>query len=164
MSAKTIRKALGTLQDDPDHAQAWSELAEAVGFKGVTGPLAAAADVGMPDDELARLLEAARRAHQTSGEFDAVARILEMEVSLSHGTARRASLEGELARVLNEEVLDDVGAVAAYRRLLEMRPGIPPPKKPSSRARPGRRAGPTSSRATCTRRRELRTRRSRARS
>jgi tetratricopeptide (TPR) repeat protein len=121
MSAKTIRKALGTLQDDPDHAKAWSELAEAVGFKGVDQPLAAA-DVGMSRDELASLLEAARHAHQIRGEYDAVARILEMEVSLAHGTDREATLETERARVLNDEVLDDGGAVAAYMRLLELRP------------------------------------------
>jgi len=124
MSAKTIRKALGTLQDDPDHAKAWIELAEALGFGGVEHGLAAA-DVGMAADELAKLLEAARRAHEVRGEYDAVGRILEMEVSLSHGTGRRASLEAELARVLNDEVIDDAGAVAAYRRLLELRPGDP---------------------------------------
>jgi golgin subfamily B member 1 len=123
MSAKTIRKALGTLQDDPDHAKAWIELGEAVGFKGVEHPLAAVSDAGMPGGELAKLLEAARREHEVRGEYDAVARILEMEVSLSHGTERRAALEAELARVFNDEVLDDAGAVAAYMRLLEMRPG-----------------------------------------
>src|ERR1700722_3285700 len=122
MSAKTIRKALGTLQDDPEHAEAWKELADAVGFVGVDKPLAQKDDLGMDRGELAKLLEAARRAHETRGEGDAVARILEMEVSAAHGTERQASLEAELARVLDQDVIDDERAVAAYQRLLVLRP------------------------------------------
>jgi golgin subfamily B member 1 len=125
MSAKTIRKALGTLQDDPDHAEAWGDLAEALGFKGVEGPLAPDEDLGMDRAELAKLLEAARRAHGARGEDDAVARLLEMEIAAANGTERQTSLEAELARVLDQDVLDDAHAVASYRRLLALRPGDP---------------------------------------
>jgi golgin subfamily B member 1 len=125
MSAKTIRKALGTLQDDPDHAQAWSELAAAIGFQSVDQALVPEEPHGMERAELAKLLEAARRAHESRGEADAVSKLLEMEVSLAHGTERRAALETELARVLDQDILDDERAVAAYKRLLEIRPGDP---------------------------------------
>ena len=50
MSAKTIRKALGTLQDDPDHAEAWGDLTEALGFKGVDSPLQPKENVEMDSD------------------------------------------------------------------------------------------------------------------
>src|SRR5580704_9942243 len=101
MSAKTIRKALGTLQDDPDHEEAWGDLAEALGFKGVSSPLAARENPDLDGAELAKLLEAARRAHGARGEDDAVARILEIEVAAANGTDRQATLEAELARVLD---------------------------------------------------------------
>jgi tetratricopeptide (TPR) repeat protein len=123
MSAKTIRKALGTLQDDPDHARAWSELVEALGFTSVDAGLSPSADPEMTPEELAKLLEAARRAHEMRREYDAVARILELEVAASHGTDKEAALEAERARVLDDEVLDDARAVAAYRRLQTLRPG-----------------------------------------
>ena len=124
MSAKTIRKALGTLQDDPEQAQAWTELADAVGFTASTNPLQpGASNDALPAVELAQLLEAARRAHQGRREYDAVERILEMEVALAHGTANEAPLQAELARVLDEELLDDARATPAFQRLLELRPG-----------------------------------------
>src|SRR5580692_8420917 len=123
MSAKTIRKALGTLQDDPDHARAWTELAEALGFTSVDAPLSPDADRGMTLEELAKLLEAARRAHEMRREYDAVARILEFEVAVAHGTEKEAALEVERARVLDDEVLDDARAVSAYERLQKLRPG-----------------------------------------
>ena len=60
MSAKTIKGALGLLQDDPDHGQAWQQLkAEVEG------------DPGMNPEELGKLLEAARRAHDGRRETEA---------------------------------------------------------------------------------------------
>ena len=52
MSAKTIKTALGLLQDDPENAEAWQ------GLRNQTR------DPGMDGDELRKLLEAARRAHE----------------------------------------------------------------------------------------------------
>ncbi len=46
MSAKTIKSALGLLQDDPDHAEAWEKLHVEVG-----------GDSGMDAAELSKLLE-----------------------------------------------------------------------------------------------------------
>ncbi len=121
MSANTIRTALGLLQDDPDNEQAWSDLRSALGVASVKtrgGERAPAAD-----PELGKLVSSARRAHEMRREFDAVARLLEMEVVLAHGTAEEATLLAELARVLDEEVFDDARAVLAYEGYLKLVPG-----------------------------------------
>src|SRR5579872_1861154 len=110
MSAKTIKSALGLLQDDPESAQAWQQLRDEV-----------AGDTGMSSEELVRLLEAARRAHEARREYDAVARLLGIEVDAALGTPREVTLLTELARVLDEELLDDERARAVYERLLALR-------------------------------------------
>ncbi len=111
MSAKTIKSALGLLQDDPENGQAWQQLREEV-----------ASDHGMAREELAKLLEAARRAHDARREAEAVAKLLEVEVDVARGTDREADLLAELARTLDEDLLDDERARAAYERLLSVRP------------------------------------------
>ena len=112
MSAKKIRSALGLLQDDPDNDKAWQDL----------GDVVRGGDVGMNAEELAKLLEAARRAYEMRREYDAVARMLAVEAALASGTPREAELQAELARVLDEELLDDERSTSAYARLLELRP------------------------------------------
>jgi len=112
MSAKTIKSALGLLQDDPDHAQAWERLQGEV-----------SGDPGMGREELSKLLEAARRAHEARRETEAVARLLAIEIGVAAGTDRESDLVAERARVLDEELLDDAGAREAYERLRQLRPG-----------------------------------------
>mgnify|MGYP001087573128 CR=1 FL=1 len=119
MSANTIRNALGVLQDEPDNEQAWNELRSALGYAGADGTV----DPGeMGASELASLLEAARRAHEMRREYEAVADLLEIEAALATGE-REAELALELARVRDDVLLDDAGALAAYRRVLALRPG-----------------------------------------
>ncbi|WP_394820879.1 tetratricopeptide repeat protein [Pendulispora albinea] len=128
MSAQTIRNALGVLQEDPDNGRAWADLGEAVGYSrqsGISQP-----PEGVPPEsselskeELATLLEGARRAHELRREYEAVARLLQWEVEIAKGTEREAALVAELARVLDEELLDDEGSSLAYMHLLELRPG-----------------------------------------
>jgi tetratricopeptide (TPR) repeat protein len=113
MSAQTIRTALGLLQDDPDQEKAWNDLEEAVTAK----------DAGIEQGELARLLEAARHAHEGRREWDAVVKLLELEVALAAGTPGEAALQADLARVFEDEILDDKAATTAYKRLLELAPG-----------------------------------------
>ncbi len=112
MSAKTIKRALGLLQDDPDNDQAWRELRDEV-----------AGDPGMDAGELATLLEAARRAHEGRRDYEAVAHQLDVEVAAAAGTPREADLLVELAHVLDDELLDDERARATYEKLLAVRPG-----------------------------------------
>ena len=111
MSAKTIKSALGLLQDDPDSTEAWQEL-----LHQVEGPH------GMGPEELAALLEAARRAYETRREYEAVGKLLEIELVAARGTPREPVLLAELARILDEELLDDAAARAAYERLLALKP------------------------------------------
>jgi tetratricopeptide (TPR) repeat protein len=111
MSAKTIKSALGLLQDDPDSAQAWQDLRSEL------------RESGMGASELAKLLDAARRAHEARREYEAVAKLLEIEIEANIGSEdRRVELLAEHARILDEELLDDEGATAAYERLAAARP------------------------------------------
>lgn len=114
MSEQTIRRALGQLQDDPEHQGAWAELQDAV-----LDPDAA----GMTHDALQQLLEAARQEHAARHEFEAVARLLELEVLLSDGKPREVELQAELARVLNEVLDDALRAIPALERLAKLRGG-----------------------------------------
>ncbi|HEY5145376.1 MAG TPA: hypothetical protein VII82_01350, partial [Polyangiaceae bacterium] len=115
MSAKTIKSALGLLQDDPDSASAWQSLRSQVEN-----------DPGMNADELATLLESARRVYEGRREYEAVQKILEIELVAApgmSGTPREHTLLAELARVLDEELMDDAAARSAYERLLANAPG-----------------------------------------
>src|SRR5580704_17927046 len=114
MSAKTIKSALGLLQDDPDNGKAWQDL---------RGELSG--DAGMSPAELAKLLEAARRAHEGRRELDAVAKLLELEVAVASSAGeegRKGELLAELARVLDDELVDYAGARSAYERLVALGP------------------------------------------
>jgi tetratricopeptide (TPR) repeat protein len=113
MSEQTIRRALGKLQDDPEQESAWAELQDAV-----LDPAAA----GMNNDSLASLLESAREEHAGRHEFDAVARMLELELLLLEGNPREVALQYELVRVLNEVLDDTRRAIPALERLAKMRP------------------------------------------
>ncbi len=118
MTANTIRNALGVLQDEPDNEQAWSDLRETLGYTSDEGTV----DPGeLGPAALAQLLEAARQAHEMRREYEAVAELLEIESALASGD-REAELVSELATVRDDILLDDAGAVAAYRRLLTLRP------------------------------------------
>ncbi|MGH7270451.1 MAG: hypothetical protein ACREJ3_08470, partial [Polyangiaceae bacterium] len=112
MSAKTIKGALGLLQDDPDSLSTWQELRREV-----------EGDHGMVSGELSSLLEAARRAYEARREYEAVGKLLEIEVAAARGTPREAALLAERARVLDEDLLDDAAAKAAYEALQALRTG-----------------------------------------
>ena len=115
MSSQKIRNALGLLQDDAENESAWRDLQDAI----------AEPDIGMSDDQFIDLLEAALKEHQTRREWQAVANLLECEISRFRNTAREASWQAELAHLLEDELLDDVRAQAAYQRVLDLRSGDP---------------------------------------
>ena len=110
MSAQDIRAALGRLQQEPDREDAWTELTDAATSPG-----------GLALEERKALLEAARRGHELRREWDAVARVLELEVALAAGTPVGFAMQWELARVLDEELGDLPRARAAYEALLAAR-------------------------------------------
>ena len=112
MSVETIRVALGRLQDDPENETTWNELAEAV-----TAP-----DLGVSNAEVERLLGMERGRHEQRREWDAVARLLELEVSFAGGGPVEAPMQAELARIYQDELVDPERALAAYHRLRQIRP------------------------------------------
>ncbi len=115
MSASTIRNALGLLQDDPDHARAYQDLRDALG--------SGQAIADMSREQLAKLLEAARTAHASRLEYDAVASLLELEVVQAQGTDREVALLLELARVADEHLFDAGRAGEIYARVLTLDAG-----------------------------------------
>src|SRR5678815_5658856 len=98
MSANTIRTALGLLQDDPDHEQAYLDPKEALG---------SGKPEGMTTDEARALLAAARRAHEARREHDAVASRRGLDVLLAQGDASEVDMLRQLARVCVGELFDD---------------------------------------------------------
>ena len=90
----SLKEALGRLQDEPENEAAWKELEDAV-----TAP-------GVGEDEVQRLLGAARNKHEQRREWGAVARLLELEIALSAGSAVEAPMQAELARIYNDELVD----------------------------------------------------------
>jgi len=130
MSSQKIRNALGLLQDDAENEAAWLDLQDAI-----TAP-----DVGMSDEELVDLLGAARREHETRREWQAVANLLEYEISQCQGSSQEATRQAELARVLEDELIEDDRALAAYKRLLELRPDDPTATEAIERGEDQRRA------------------------
>src|SRR5262245_19352134 len=115
MSVETIRMALGRLQEDPENEAAWNELAA-----GVTAP-----DASVANGEVERLLGRARAKHEQRREWEAVARLLDLELSFVAGTPVDGPMQAELARVFHEELVDPERAAGAFRRLLEVRPDDP---------------------------------------
>jgi tetratricopeptide (TPR) repeat protein len=126
MTANTIRNALGVLQDEPDNDQAWSDLRAALGYSpsGVNGEEGTVETGELGLEELAQLLEAARQAHEMRREYEAVADLLAIEAALAKrlGGEREADLVAALASIRDDILHDDAGALAAYRRLLTLRP------------------------------------------
>lgn len=106
----SVANYLGMLQDDPEAVSAFEGLREAL-------------ESGNPDrigQQPLRLMEAARHGHERRGEMQAVAWLLELEADLltTDDPDFRAVLYRELGRLRHEELLDDVGAIAAYKSYL----------------------------------------------
>jgi tetratricopeptide (TPR) repeat protein len=112
MSVETIRMALARLQDDPENEAAWNELAEAV-----TAP-----EASVSNADIERLLGSARARHEQRREWAPVARLLELEIAFAAGTPVEAPMQAELARIYQDELVDAQKALAAYKRLLALRP------------------------------------------
>ncbi len=104
MGADTIREILGRLQADSEPEELWASLAE---------------EASDASAETAKLLAAARAAHARRGEWDAVVRLLKMELSARVSAEDEHELLAELARVQQHELLDESGAMTTYRRMLE---------------------------------------------
>lgn len=114
MAALTVSNFLGMLQDNPDDAEAFAGLKEAI----------ESGDESRVGEQPLRLLEHARHGHERRGELRAVAWLIELEAGLADDDPGfQAALLKELGRIRHEELLDDPGALEAYNRSLELKPG-----------------------------------------
>src|ERR1051325_2472286 len=110
MDSQTIRTVLGKLQGEPDTDESWAARKAAV----------SQSDGDLGPDELQRLLAAARERHAQRGEWEAVARLLDIAVLAAAGTPAEADVLREHARVLRERLYDDEAASVSYIRLVEL--------------------------------------------
>ncbi len=115
MAALTVSNYLGMLQDDPDDAESFASLREALD----------SGDRERIGEAPLRLLEAARHGHERRGELQAVAWLIELEADFlsEDDPTFRGALYKELGRLRHEELLDDAGALEAYGRARELRSG-----------------------------------------
>lgn len=114
MAPLTVSNYLAMLQDNPDDAEAYAGLREAL----------ASGDPKLLGDEPVRLVELARVGHERRGETRASAWLIELQTLLVHDDPDlEAALWKELGRLQHEELLDDAGSKAAYEKALELRPG-----------------------------------------
>lgn len=114
MDSRTIRTALGLLQEDPENEGGWDSLRSAVQV----------ADGDLSLAELGRLLSAAGEQYRANGEWDAAARLLELAAA-TVPASERPPLLGELARLRSEELLDEAGARVAWEQGLSITPDDP---------------------------------------
>ncbi|MGE3633236.1 MAG: hypothetical protein AB7P00_25280, partial [Sandaracinaceae bacterium] len=112
MATQNVSQLLGTLQQDPENAEALEQLS------------ALAKDERI-DEESLRLIDSARRGHGQRDEYRAVALLLDVEAQLAADTDpdRAATYYKELGRIYREELLDDRAATSAFERALALRPG-----------------------------------------
>jgi tetratricopeptide (TPR) repeat protein len=113
MDSQTVRTLLGKIQAEPDSEASFQELAFAV--KEPAGDLST--------EELSRLLDAAREKHAERGEWFPVAALLEVAIAAAANRERERELVSLQAKVLRDELFDEVGAEIAYLHLLELAPG-----------------------------------------
>lgn len=110
MTAQKIRNALRLLQDDPERRDAWETVEKLAASPGAEAP------------EVLRALEEARAEHEHLRDWSVVARLLGLETPLEEDLSVVVSKERELARICQEELLDEEAAVDALRRIAELRP------------------------------------------
>ena len=106
MDARSVRTALGTLQNNPDDSEAWQELRDALSEEG--------GDLDHPT--ALELLEAARDRHASRGEAEAVVRIYDLCAAQSHGTPAEVVFLQKRASVLLTELFAGLPAIATLAR------------------------------------------------
>ncbi|HZS39705.1 MAG TPA: tetratricopeptide repeat protein, partial [Polyangia bacterium] len=112
-----IIHALATLEAEPDNADALAQLA-ALAEGGGNGHGRGDA----PDTGVRRALTEARRIHRERGDFELVARLIDLELGWETDKNRRADLYYEKGKVLADELLREQDAVRCFERVLELRP------------------------------------------
>ncbi len=106
MNGQTVRTALGTIQSNPDATDAWQLLTSSLAESG--GDL--------DQNEALNLLQAARERHGARGESEAVAKLLELSVTVAAGTSEEVALLRELGTVYLEDLFSGNKAITTLRR------------------------------------------------
>ncbi|MBN1609318.1 MAG: tetratricopeptide repeat protein [Polyangiaceae bacterium] len=112
MDFDNIRAALGQLQVDPDSTDAWSSLEKIV----------LSSDSQLDANEVVRVLGSAAARHRERGEWEAVAALFDLQARVVGAGVEAVRALAELARVRHDHLVDQDGADAAYRHLLELDP------------------------------------------
>src|SRR5262249_4647545 len=115
-----IIHALAILEAEPDNADPLAQptgLAQGGGNGHGRGGEAQAAEL-----PVRRALTEARRVHRERGDFELVARLIDLELGWETDKSRQADLYFEKGKVLADELLREKEAVAAFQRVLELRP------------------------------------------
>jgi len=114
-----ILAALHTLEAEPDNADALAALSQLIegGGNGHGATQASSADTSVR-----RALKEAQKLHKERGEFELVARLIDLELGWETDQNRRADLYFEKAKILGDELLREDEALRAYERVIELRP------------------------------------------
>ena len=112
MDSENIRTALGGLQMDAESAEAWASLDKNV----------LSSDEALDPSEVVRLLGSAAARHRERGEWDAVARLFDLQARVAGTGPEAIGALAELARIRHDNLVDQDAADEAYRRLLELDP------------------------------------------
>jgi tetratricopeptide (TPR) repeat protein len=115
-----ILAALQTLEAEPDNADALATLSSLIegGGNGHGAQQASSADTSAR-----RALKDAQKLHRERGEFELLARLIDLELGWETDKERRADLWLEKAKILGDELLQEEEALRAYQRVLELRAG-----------------------------------------
>ena len=112
MASLTVSNYLAMLRDDPDDEASFQGLKEAL----------SSGDPERIGEQPIRWLEMARAGHESRGEHRAAAWLIEAEaLILDDDPDFKHALFKELGRIRHEELLDDAGAIDAYRAALALR-------------------------------------------
>src|SRR6187551_1517579 len=110
MDGQTVRTALGMIQSNPNAEEAWQNLHDEV--------LEGGGD--LDTSEALNLLQAARERHAARGEFDAVARLLDLSARLEPDEQGQVTARIELSHVLVRELFAGARALSVLERAAEI--------------------------------------------
>ncbi len=112
MDGQTVRTALGTIQSNPTAEEAWQTLHDEV--------LEGGGD--LDTSEALNLLQAARERHAARGEYDSVARLLDLASRLEEEPARKVAVLVELSQVLVQELFASARALSVLDKAIALLP------------------------------------------
>src|SRR5262245_4559072 len=114
-----IISALALLEAEPDNADALAQLAALAQGGGNGHGRGAEQAAELP---IRRALTESRRIHRERGDYELVARLIDLELGWETDKGRQADLYFEKGKILADELLREKEAIASFERVLELRP------------------------------------------